>query len=65
MSTFMTVAIFVGLAAVLGVLLVGVVSMLRGGEWNRKHGNQLMRWRVILQFSVVMLLLLFFLFHGR
>jgi hypothetical protein len=65
MSGFMTVAIIVGLLAVLGVLLAGVVSMLRGGEWNRKHGNQLMRWRVILQFATVMLLLLFFLFHGR
>ncbi|HYM31005.1 MAG TPA: twin transmembrane helix small protein [Candidatus Cybelea sp.] len=65
MSGFMTAAIVIGLVAVLGVLLTGVVSMLRGGEWNRKHGNQLMRWRVILQFGTVILLLIFFLLYGH
>jgi hypothetical protein len=65
MSAFMSVAIIVGLVAVLAVLLLGVGSMLRGGEWNRKHGNQLMRLRVLLQFGTVILLLLFFLFHGH
>lgn len=37
------------LLAVLGVLFAGLVSMARGGEFNRKHGNRLMRWRVALQ----------------
>ena len=35
--------------ASLGVLFAGLITMARGGDFNRKHGNQLMRWRVILQ----------------
>ncbi|HUN49530.1 MAG TPA: twin transmembrane helix small protein [Candidatus Sulfotelmatobacter sp.] len=65
MSTFMAVAIVAGLVAVLAVLLIGVFSMLRGGEWNRKHGNQLMQLRVMLQFGTVILLLIFFLIYGH
>lgn len=45
------------LVAVLGVLIVGVLGMVKGGEFNRKYGNKLMRARVILQFMAVMLLL--------
>ena len=43
--------VFLGLAlfAVLAVLLAGVFSMAKGGEFNRKYGNKLMRWRVGLQ----------------
>lgn len=52
------------MAAVVGVLATGVVGMVRGGEFNRKYGNKLMRWRVILQFTAVMLVLLYFLTHG-
>lgn len=44
-------AVMMGLAALttLGVLILGVVSMAKGGEFNRKYGNKLMRWRVGLQ----------------
>lgn len=45
------------LVAVLGVLIVGVLGMVKGGEFNRKYGNKLMRARVILQFMAVMVLL--------
>ena len=37
------------LAATLAVLLIGLVSMFRGGAFNRRNANKLMRWRVILQ----------------
>ena len=42
--------------AVLGVLFIGVFAMVRGGEFNRKYGNKLMRLRVILQFTAVALI---------
>lgn len=42
--------------AVLVVLLVGVIGMARGGEFNRRYGNTLMRWRVMLQLLAVLLL---------
>ena len=42
---------------VLLILLVGVGGFARGGEFNRKHANRLMRWRIIAQFVAVLLLL--------
>ena len=33
--------------ATLGVLATGIISMFRGGEFNRRYGNKLMRARVI------------------
>ena len=35
--------------ATLGTLLVGVTSMGKGGAFNEKYGNKLMRFRVIFQ----------------
>ena len=50
-------AMLIGLAllAVLAVLFMGLFSMARGGEFNRKYGNRLMRWRVGLQGLVLLL----------
>lgn len=33
----------------LAVLATGMVSMIKGGEFNAKYGNKLMRARVIMQ----------------
>ena len=41
--------IFIFLFGVVIVLFIGIFSMLRGGEFNKKWGNKLMRARVILQ----------------
>ena len=41
--------VIVALAATLAVLLAGVVAMLRGGEFNAKYGNKLMRARIAMQ----------------
>lgn len=51
--------IAVALAAVLAVLLTGVVGMLRGSAFNRRYGNGLMRLRVILQGVAVTLIVLY------
>ena len=50
------ILVIIGLAAVLIVLAVGVISMIRGGEFNRKYANKLMQLRVLLQFGVILLL---------
>ncbi len=52
-----TFAILIGVAllAVLAVLFAGLFSMARGGAFNRKYGNKLMRWRVGLQGLVLVL----------
>ena len=45
--------------AVLGVLLIGIGGFARGGEFNKKHANKVMRLRLLLQFIAVILILIF------
>ncbi len=40
------------------VLLIGIFAMMRGGEFNRKYGNKLMRIRIIAQAVAIALILL-------
>jgi len=60
-----SVLIPVAVAAVAIVLLVGVGSMLKGGEFNRKYSNILMRWRIGLQALAVALIMLGMYLGGR
>ena len=55
MANYWNLAIQVGLAAVAVVLLLGLWNMLRGGSGNRSQ--MLMRWRVGLQFLVIVLVM--------
>ncbi|MEE8187642.1 MAG: twin transmembrane helix small protein [Kiloniellales bacterium] len=65
MNSVVFVLVGIALAATLAVLMTGVFGMARGGEFNRKYGNLLMRWRVILQgCAVALLLLAMFLANG-
>lgn len=43
----------------LGVLFFGLFSMARGGEYNKRNSNRIMRLRVIMQGAAVLLFLLF------
>lgn len=45
--------------AVLAVLVVGVLGFARGGEFNKKYANKIMRLRLLLQFIAVILILVF------
>ena len=45
--------------AVLAVLLLGIGGFAKGGEFNRRNANRIMRWRIGLQFIAVLLILLF------
>ena len=53
------IAAMIAALMVLAVLVLGIASFGMGGEFNRKHANRLMRWRIILQFVAVVLILLF------
>lgn len=44
---------------VLGILLLGIGSFGKGGEFNRKYANKIMRWRIGAQLIAVVLILLF------
>ena len=53
------------LIAVLIVLLIGIISMLKGGDFNKRWGNKLMRARVALQgLAIILILLTAYLFSG-
>ena len=47
------------------ILMVGVGGFARGGDFNRKHANRIMRWRVIAQFIAVLLILAFVLIRSQ
>ncbi len=49
MNTFFLIAMLLAMLAVLGILGIGLFSMIKGGEFNKKHGNKLMQMRVTLQ----------------
>lgn len=46
MSGFFFIAMIIAMGATLSVLVLGLVSMVKGGEFNQKYGNKLMRARV-------------------
>ena len=58
MASFLFVLTIIGLAATLITLLVGVFSMARAGEFNKRYSNKLMRLRVMAQgFTVIVFVL--------
>lgn len=51
--------------AVLAILILGVGSFAKGGEFNRRNANRLMRWRIGAQFIAVILIVAFAWFRAR
>ena len=64
MNTFSIIAIGLALTSVFVIMALGIVSMVKGGEFNKKYGNAIMRWRVMLQGATLALLALAF-FTGQ
>jgi hypothetical protein len=65
MAEFFNILVPIGMAAVAVVLLLGIWNMFRNGPANRSQ--MLMRWRVGLQFLVLVLVMsgLYFFGAGR
>jgi hypothetical protein len=55
----------VSVLIVLGILLWGVGTFGKGGDYNRKNANKIMRWRIGAQFVAVVLILLFVYLRGE
>lgn len=51
--------------AVLVILIFGIGSFAKGGEFNKRNANKLMRWRLGAQFVAVILIVAFAYFHQR
>ncbi|EFO32328.1 conserved domain protein [Roseibium sp. TrichSKD4] len=62
MAALFDILVPVGMAAVAIVLIMGIWNMMRGGSANRSQS--LMRWRVGLQFLVVVLVMSGLYFFG-
>ena len=58
------VLVIISMAVVAIVLLTGIGGFGRGGEFNKKYANKIMRLRIIAQFFAVILILAFFYFSG-
>ena len=60
MATFVLILAIICMLLVVASLLTGIVGMAKGGAFNEKWGNKLMRSRVFFQVLAVGLLLLYF-----
>ncbi|NKB48300.1 MAG: twin transmembrane helix small protein [Alphaproteobacteria bacterium] len=65
MNTVIITLLAITLVAIVIVLLTGIIGMGRGGDFNAKYGNKLMRARVILQGLAIVLFLLLLVTSNR
>ena len=47
MNPVMVALVVIAMLITLGVLFTGLFAMARGGEFNKKYGNKLMRYRIL------------------
>ena len=52
------IILFAALAIVAGILGWGVLTMARGGDYNIKNSNRIMRYRIIFQAIALVVILL-------
>ncbi|WP_108484712.1 twin transmembrane helix small protein [Oceaniglobus ichthyenteri] len=57
------VVVAVAALVVLLILMIGIGGFAKGGDFNRKHANRLMRWRIYAQAIAVALILAFVFFR--
>ena len=50
--------------AVVVILATGIGGFAKGGEFNRKHGNRMMRWRIIAQAIAIAVFMLYLWVRG-
>jgi hypothetical protein len=56
MHAFLTVMVGILMLATLGVLVAGMIGMVREG--NPRRSNKLMQWRVLLQGATILLFMI-------
>ncbi len=53
------ILIIIAILAVVVVLVMGLGGFASGGAFNKANSNKLMRWRIILQFIAVILIVIY------
>ena len=51
------VLIALAMLSVAGILLWGVITMARGGEYNKKNSNKILRYRIVFQAAALFIFL--------
>ena len=65
MSGVLFTLMVIAMVAVVGALFFGLFSMARGGPFNQRNANKLMRWRVALQGIAILLFVLFMMLYHQ
>ncbi len=53
------IIVAISMLVVVVILMIGIGGFAKGGEFNRKHSNRMMRYRIAAQFVAVVLILAF------
>ncbi len=59
------ILVVISVLVVLVILMVGIGAFAKGGAFNRKHANRIMRYRIAAQAVAVVFILIFVFFRGR
>ncbi|ODT59557.1 MULTISPECIES: twin transmembrane helix small protein [Paracoccus] len=54
-SLFLVTVLSIGV--VIAILMTGIGGFAKGGEFNAKHGNRMMRWRLYAQAGAIVILM--------
>ena len=65
MSSIFLILEIVTCLVVLIILMFGIGSFAKGGNFGRKYSNKLMRWRIIAQAVAVLLIIVFVYFEKK
>ena len=65
MSSIFLILVIVTCLVVLIILMFGIGSFAKGGNFGRKYSNKLMRWRIIAQAVAVLLIIVFVYFEKK
>ncbi len=65
MSSPLLIITLIACLLVLLVLMLGIGSFAKGGQFGKKYSNRLMRLRIILQAIAVLLIITFVLFDKK
>lgn len=57
--------VVIAVLVVLAILIFGIGVFARGGDFNRKHANRIMRYRIGAQAVAVVLILIFVFFRQQ
>jgi len=58
MSTFFFILMGIAMAMTVIILFTGLIAMARGGTFNDRWGNRLMRWRIMAQAIALILFMI-------